>query len=149
MNDILIRDYLEDDLQAVIALTAVWEGEQISIGVRADMPEDLCGCRIWVAEQGGQIVGFAAGREERSTRKSAVLAENERYFELEELYVLPEMRRCGIGDMLFAHAEAFARESGFSHMLLSTSTRDTAAMLRFYVQKQNMQVWSMRLFKEL
>jgi len=149
MNDILIRDQREGDLEAVIALTAAWEKENITLGLRADTPDDLSGCRIWVAEQRGLIVGFAAGREDVSSRKGPVLDENERYFELEELYVSPGLRCRGIGDMLFARAEAFARESGYRRLLLSTATRDTMAMLRFYVKKQGMQVWSMRLFKDL
>ncbi|MBQ3222445.1 MAG: GNAT family N-acetyltransferase [Clostridia bacterium] len=150
MSEILIREATGADLQAVIDLTGVWEAENITFGLRKDTPEDLEGCRIWVAqEEGGRIVGFVAGREDVYKRKSSVLDENEKYFEIEELYVLPEARSQGIGDMLFKRAEEYARAAGYRHILLSTATKDTMAMLRFYVEKQQMQVWSMRLFKEI
>ena len=149
MNDILIRRASEADLEAVMALTGVWEAENITYGLRKDTPDDLDGCVIWVAEDAGRIVGFAAGREDRPKRKTSILDENEAYFELEELYVLPEARKSGLGDRLFRHAEEYARAAGYRRVLLSTATKDTMAMLRFYVQKEGMQVWSMRLFKDL
>ena len=149
MSDILIRRASEADMEAVIALTGVWEAENITYGLRKDTPDDLEGCAVWVAEDQGRIVGFAAGREDRHKRKTSILDENEAYFELEELYVLPEARKDGLGDRLFRTAEEYARAAGYRRMLLSTATKDTMAMLRFYVQKEGMQVWSMRLFKDL
>ena len=149
MSSIPIRRASETDIEAVIALTGVWEAENITYGLRKDTPADLEGCVIWVAEEHGRIVGFAAGREDRPKRKTSILDENEAYFELEELYVLPEARSSGLGDRLFRTAEEYAREAGYRRMLLSTATKDTMAMLRFYVEKEGMQVWSMRLFKDL
>lgn len=149
MNDIVIRRGSAADWPAIINMTGVWEAEDISFGVRRDTPDDLDGCTIWIAETDGRPVGFAAGREDKSPRKSSILAQDERYFELEELYVLPEMRKSGLGNRLFAAAQEYARAQGYRRMLLSTSTKDTLAMLRFYVQKEGMRVWSMRLFKDL
>ena len=149
MNDIVIRRATKADLQAVMDLTGVWESEQITYGLRKDTPEDLEGCVVWVAQQQDRIVGFVAGREEVTKRKTSIMPENERYFEIEELYVLPDARSGGLGDRLFGQAEDYAREAGYKHIMLSTATKATMAMLRFYVQKQEMTVWSMRLFKEL
>ena len=149
MSDILIREALPSDLEAVMDLTGLWEAENITYGLRRDTPEDLEGCIVWVAEENGRIVGFAAGREDVSKRRTSIMPDNERYFELEELYVLPKARKSGLGDRLFRRAESYAREKGFKHIMLSTATKDTMAMLRFYVEKEQMQVWSMRLFKEL
>ena len=149
MSEILIREAAPSDLEAVMDLTGVWEAENITYGLRRDTPEDLEGCVVWIAEEKGRIVGFAAGREDVSKRKTSILGENEAYFELEELYVLPEHRKSGLGDRLFQHAERCARENGYKHLMLSTATKDTMSMLRFYVEKEQMQVWSMRLFKNL
>lgn len=149
MSDILIREALPSDLETVMDLTGLWEAENITYGLRRDTPEDLEGCIVWVAEENGRIVGFAAGRGDISKRRTSILDENEVYFELEELYVLPGARKDGLGDRLFKQAESYAREKGFKHLMLSTATKDTMAMLRFYVEKEQMQVWSMRLFKEL
>lgn len=149
MSEFLIRRASETDIEAVIALTGVWEAENITYGLRKDTPDDLEGCVVWVAEDENRIVGFAAGREDRPKRKTSILDENEAYFELEELYVLPEARSSGLGDRLFRTAEEYARGAGYRRMLLSTATKDTMAMLRFYVEKEQMQVWSMRLFKDL
>ncbi|MDO4741131.1 MAG: GNAT family N-acetyltransferase [Eubacteriales bacterium] len=149
LGEIAIREATPEEAQDIIALTGVWEQENITYGLRKDTPEDLDGCRLWVARREEKTVGFVAAREETSKRRSSILEENERYLEIEELYVLPEERKLGLGDMLFKQAEDYARSAGYRHVLLSTATKDTAAMMRFYVKKQGMTVWSMRMFKEL
>lgn len=149
MNDISIREASLADWDAIIALTGLWEDENISYGVRRDTPEDLEGCKIWVAERGKEMLGFVSGRLDAASRQRSIMPDGEEYFEIEELYVRPEERSGGLGGRLFACAEEYARACGCRHIMLSTSTRDTMAMLRFYQQRQQMQVWSMRLFKEI
>lgn len=149
MNEITIRCATDADLPAISSLTVEWERENITYGLVRDTVEDLETWRIWVAERAGTIIGFLAGHVDLTRERSSVMPEDELYFEIEELYVTPPDRGSGVGDMLFQHVEAVLRAEGCRHIMLTTATKDTQAILRFYAQKEGMQVWSMRLFKHL
>lgn len=53
---------------------------------------------------------------------------------VEDLYVVPERRRCGIGKMLFNHAVAEAKSSGCRRLELNVLDWNTPA-IRFYESK--------------
>ena len=149
MSELRIRKAMEKDLPAIANLTIAWEQEDITFGLQRDTVEDLAAWRIWVAEREGQITGFLAGHSARTRERTSVMPADEPYFEIEELYVCANERRNGVGDLLFRHVETILREEGFRHIMLTTATKDAHAMLRFYEQKEDMRVWSMRLFKHL
>lgn len=67
---------------------------------------------FWVATRDDAIVGSVAIR-----RKDAVTAE------LKRLYLRESERGTGLGQRLFAHAERFARESGYARLWLDSSRR--------------------------
>ena len=149
MSNIIIRSATEADLPAISSLTMEWEQENITYGLVHDSVEDLALWRIWVAERAGRIIGFLAGHADCTEERTSIMPEHEPYFEVEELYVTKSERSAGAGDMLFRYAEAALKEEGFRHIMLTTATKDTQAMLRFYAQREGMQVWSMRSFKHL
>ena len=70
------------------------------------------------------------------------------YFEVEELYVVPERRSQGIGSKLFRYAEE-AVKSEAEYMVLSTATKNWRAVFHFYLDELDMTFWSARLFKRI
>ena len=70
------------------------------------------------------------------------------FFEVEELYVVPERRSGGIGAALFAYAEEAVRADA-DFMMLSTATKNWRAVFHFYLDVMDMQFWSARLFKRI
>ena len=81
--------------------------------------------RIFVAEQGGRVVGFSA-------IQAAVPQEEPDdppgpYALLSDLVVLPEARRAGVGRSLLERAEAFARAEGATVLCLGVLARNRGA----------------------
>ncbi len=70
------------------------------------------------------------------------------YFEVEELYVIPERRSQGIGEALFRHVEGAVKNEA-QYMVLSTATKNWKAIFHFYLDELDMQFWSARLFKKI
>lgn len=146
----LIREAELNDalLETLIALSKDWEAERSCHGYRANTRADIEGNRIFLAEENGAVVGYLFGHMERSEKQSSVMPDGTPYFELEELYVVPERRSAGVGAALFTHAEA-ALKSDTEYILLSTATKNARAILHFYMDVLDMQFWSARLFKRI
>jgi GNAT superfamily N-acetyltransferase len=66
-------------------------------------------CEALVAEEENQIIGFAVFYTSYSTWKGPCMY-------LEDLYVLPEHRRTGIGHLLFDQLVALTKERGYARM---------------------------------
>ena len=138
----------EDALAALLALSRDWEAEGSCTGYRANVAEDLAGCRVFLAEADGRVLGYLFGRHCPASRETSVMPEGTPCFEVEELYVRPECRSRGVGAALFRHAETAVRgEDAF--IVLSTATKNRRAILHFYIDELGMDFWSARLYKPL
>jgi putative acetyltransferase len=120
-----IRDYTLTDAETVLALiTSVLTSYGFSPdigGLHRDLElvakrytQDRSG--FWVAERGGALVGTVAVR-----RKDEITCE------LKRLYVNLAARGHGVGQLLYTHAETFARSAGYDKMWLDSSRRFTEA----------------------
>jgi len=67
---------------------------------------------LWVIEKDGAVVGTVAVRPKEGAT-----------CELKRLYVHPRARGAGLGQRLYAHAEAFARAAGYQAIWLDSSRR--------------------------
>ncbi len=139
----------EAALSRLIALSADWEAEQSCYGYRKNTREDLQGRRVFAAEDGGSIVGYLFGRQVAAKSQRSVMPDGTPYFEIEELYIVPALRSRGIGQALFLCAESVLRAEGIPYLMLSTATKNTRAILHFYLDEIGMTLWSARLFKKL
>lgn len=132
----------------LIRLSGEWETEGSCRGYRANTPEDLTGRRVFLAEENGEIHGYLFGIRTVAERTSTVMEKGTPFFEVEELYVVPEWRNRGIGRKLFAFAEAQVRDEA-EVILLSTATKNWRAVLHFYLEELDLEFWSATLFKRL
>jgi GNAT superfamily N-acetyltransferase len=71
---------------------------------------------FWVAEVDGEIVGTVAVRPK-----------DDRTCEIKRLYLRADKRGAGLGQRLYAHAEAFARRAGYARIWLDSSRRFASA----------------------
>ena len=83
--------------------------------------------RPWVAERGGEILGFAT----TTPAKSEWLPPPEGAGELTNLYLEPDAIGTGVGRMLYEHAVDDLRERGFNPLLV-WAFRDNHRARRFY-----------------
>jgi putative acetyltransferase len=120
-----IRDYTHIDAEPVLALITSVLAEYGFCpdvgGLHRDLElvaerygRDRSG--FWVASRDGGLVGTVAVRPRHGLT-----------CELKRLYVNPTARGVGIGQLLFTHAEAFARSAGYERMWLDSSRRFTQA----------------------
>ncbi len=136
-------------LEDLIAMSADWEAENSCHGYRKNDRSDIVGNRVFLAEQDGAVLGYLFGATEKSERPSSVMAEGTSYFEIEELYVVPERRSEGIGRALFRFVEREVQAMGIEYIMLSTATKNYKSILHFYIDELGMEFWSARLFKRI
>ena len=135
-------------LAILIGMSEDWAAENSCFGYRANGKSDIEGNRIFFAEEKDAVVGYLFGKVYESEQMRSIMPEGTPYFEVEELYVIPEKRSQGIGETLFRHVEDAVRSEA-EYMVLSTATKNWKAILHFYLDELDMQFWSARLFKEI
>ncbi len=137
-----------DVLSGLIRLSEDWAAEGSCYGYRPNERADIEGNRIFLAEDGGETVGYLFGRIRKSEQMKSIMPEGTPYFEVEELYVIPGRRSQGIGGELFRYAEEAVRPDA-RYMVLSTATKNWKAVFHFYLDELGMSFWSARLFKKI
>jgi GNAT superfamily N-acetyltransferase len=137
----------------VAGLYRQWEAEGITWGLTAETVADLrakLNPFFLVAELGGEIVGFVAGRVRRAYAAPpdnlAVFPGGATYLEVEDLYVVEHARRAGIGTRLVERVLAAARGQGIKHSTVFSATKDTAQISRFY-ERFGYRPWGVQFFK--
>ena len=148
MDKLIIRKSSASDIQEIVELTKMWEKEQITFGLKCDSNDYVSSHISWVAVKNKKVIGFLFGNIEKA-KKMSITDKKVSYFEVEEAYVIPEYRSNGIGEKLFSILEDYLNNIDVPYYLLSTATKDYDSILNFYVNKQNMSVWNIRLFKKL
>ena len=138
----------ETVLAALIRLSEAWAAENSCYGYHPNDRSDIEGNRIFLAEDDGDIVGYLLGKLCKSEQVRSIMPEETPFFEVEELYVVPERRSQGIGEKLFRYAEDAVKAEA-EYMMLSTATKNWKAIFHFYLDELNMEFWSARLFKKI
>ena len=135
-------------LEKLLQLSALWAAEQNCYGYYPNTEADIAGKRIFLAEDEDGIEAYLLGKVESAKNMKSIMPEGTQYFEVEELYVVPEKRSQGIGKALFRFAEEkIKKEAEF--IVLSTASKNSKAILHFYLDELEMQFWSARLFKKV
>lgn len=135
-------------LAKLIKLSEDWTAENSCYGYRANDKSDIDGNRIFFAEEEGEVIGYLFGKIYKSERMKSIMPEGTPYFEVEELYVIPEKRSQGIGEKLFRYVEDIVKSEA-EYMVLSTATKNWKAIFHFYLDELEMQFWNARLFKRI
>ncbi|MBR4443223.1 MAG: GNAT family N-acetyltransferase, partial [Clostridia bacterium] len=145
MNGVTIREtpLTEAVLETLIAFSRDWEAENSCHGYRANERADIEGMRIFLAEENGRVIGYLFGRPFRSEKASSIMPDGTPYFEIEELYVVPERRSRGVGRALMAAAEQAVKGEA-EYIMLSTASKNWRAVLHFYIDEAGMEFWSAR-----
>lgn len=141
-------DLNETVLAKLISFSEDWAAENSCYGYRPNDKSDIEGNRIFFTEDNGDIVGYLFGKVCGSKQMKSIMPEGTPFFEVEELYVIPEKRSQGVGEKLFRFAEDAVKAEA-EYMVLSTATKNWKAIFHFYIDELNMNFWSARLFKKI
>ena len=145
IHEAILNDEVSEQL---IRFSEDWAAENSCYGYRPNDKTDIEGRRIFLAEDGGTVTGYLFGKVCRSEQMKSVMPEGTPYFEVEELYVVPEKRSQGIGAKLFRYAEEAVKQEA-EYMVLSTATKNWKAIFHFYLDELDMTFWSARLFRKI
>ena len=137
----------EKILSCLIAFSCDWEKENSTYGYRANTKEDIEGNRIFVAVKDDRIIAYLFGHQEHSENMRSIMKEGTSFFEVEELYVIPEERNQGIGTKLFRYLEESLSEE--EYIVISNATKNNKSILHFYLNELDMEFWSARLYKKI
>ncbi len=140
-----LSESLSDEL---IRLSVDWEAEKSCHGYRKNDPNDLKDRTVFTARSDSRLVGYLFGIPAVSKEASSVMPKDTPYFEVEELYIVPEMRSKGIGKRLMVTLEQ-SLDGSVKALMLSTATKNWKAILHFYLDEVGMEFWNARLFKIL
>lgn len=141
------RTPLGDTADQLIGLSRRWVEENCSYGIvineEADLSEPLV-----VALDGDRIIGYCFGHYYNQEKRTSCIAAGSTCFSIDELYVLPEYRRSGIGKRLFQMLEEEVK-SQCSYITLTTSTKNYKGILKLYVDELEMNFHNAFLIKNL
>jgi GNAT superfamily N-acetyltransferase len=144
----ILRPGRDDDAEGFIRLIgACWsEYPGCILDVDGELPElralatyfASAGGALWVAEQGGRVIGMAAARP----------MFQDAAWEICKVYVAREARGSGLAHSLLGTAETHARSAGAERLVLWTDTRFEAAH-RFYEKRGFVRQGSIRILDDL
>lgn len=135
-----------DTISCLIDLSCLWAEENCSYGMVANEKEDLKE-PLAVALDGERIIAYCFGDYCTQERQTSYIPIGSRCFSLDELYVLPQYRRQGVGRTLFCMMEQRVSEE-CEFITLSTSTKNYKAILHLYVEELGMDFHSAFLIKK-
>lgn len=134
--------------EILLRFSSDWAVENSCRGYCANELSDLEGNRVFLAWDEEEAVGYLFGKNYQSSNATSVIPEHTPCFEVDELYVIPSRRSCGIGRGLFTFVQQqVSREA--EYITLSTATKNARAILHFYMDELGMEFWSARLFLPL
>ena len=151
MKQILIRECTHQDLESIFQLDQLWDEEGVAYvftyGNREEFIADFERFQKYflVAESSGQIIGYINGSVRVNT-KVEVLPKQERYLEIENIYVRPEYRGRHVGGDLIERLLTVAEQNGIKRFVVSTVTKDTDRILKFY-RRYGFKPWFVELFR--
>ena len=137
--------------KAVANLQKQWESEAITYGFIADIEEEILAYDkdyFYVALDGETIVGYVIGEAKINDQDNYmnVFPMNEKYLQVNDLYIAPTCRSKSIGAELLTIVEEKAKEKGIEHIFLSSAAIDAEAVCRFY-EKNGFKIWTTMFFK--
>jgi ribosomal protein S18 acetylase RimI-like enzyme len=151
MKKIPIRQCTHRDIDGIFQLENAWEEEGISYVFNPVSREDFMTeferfkKYYFVAESEGRIVGYINGSVQVND-KVDVLPKGVTYFDVENLYVLPEFRDGHVGGDLLDRLLATAAQDGIERFIVGSVTKDMDRILKFY-KRHGFTPWHVQFFK--
>jgi GNAT superfamily N-acetyltransferase len=153
MIPMITRACLLDDLDAIAAMCQLWQAEDITRNYRADSVPELRS-RIseffLVAELDGRLVGFLIAQPKPTGGDEidgAFIDPQSHYLDIQDLYVLPDIRGRGVGSALMRAVVTHAKARNLRCSMVYSANKDYAQTARFY-EKCGYKMWHIFMTRE-
>lgn len=148
---ITYKQFENSNAKAVANLQKQWEIEAITYGFVADTEDEILAYDkdyFYVALDGETVIGYVTGESKANDKDNYmnVFPMNEKYLQVNDLYIAPACRSKSIGAELLTIVEEKAKRNGIEHIFLSSATMDAEAVRRFY-EKNGFKIWTTMFFK--
>lgn len=145
----IIKFAEKEDIKAIVVLSKNFEEELCCNGIKADNEEFFKDKKIVVVKLNNEIVGYCYGNEEIKGRDTSFFKKGQKSFYLEEIYIKPEFRNKKLGDKMFSFIQDYAKSISCELLETTAVSKDYKKLLKFYIDKQDMQFWSANLIKKI
>lgn len=149
INGCQIRFATKDECANVSALSHQFAQENCCNGIIADNENYFFDKNVVVCVYDGEIVGYAYGEFDEEDKNKSYANKGDKYFYLDEMYVVPRMRCHGVGKMLFQFLEENAVLNNAKTIRLNAVSKDFVKLLNFYINVLGMDFWSAYLIKQI
>ena len=146
----LIRQAKENDIPAVSTLGTRFFREVPTFGLIPRTEDELKKLDlkfIWVVEEHEKIAGYAICLPEKYGGQN-IFHEDDKILELDEIYLLPEIRGKGTGSKLLDIIVKYAKKEGFTKFFIYSSVKDLTPIISFY-RKNGLKTWAVQFYKDL
>lgn len=152
MMNITYKQFENFYAKTVAKLQKQWESEAITYGFVADTEDEILAYDkdyFYVAFDAETIVGYVIGETKTNDQDNYmnVFPMNEKYLQVNDLYIAPAHRSKSIGSELLTIVEEKAKRNGIEHIFLSSATIDAEVVRRFY-EKNGFKIWTTMFFKQ-
>ena len=149
--EIKYRPFENTDTKDIIILQNEWVKENITYGYCADSDDEIVNYDkeyFYVSLDGGRVVGYVTAEicVNNGSGYMNVFPKGAKYLRVNDLYVSTAYRNNSIGEKLLTIVEEKATGNGIQHFYISSATKDTEAVRRFY-QRNGYQIWTTVFFK--
>ena len=147
---IFYKKFNEKFLEGVMELEKAWVIEDITYGIVESGKDYFLNVDknyFFVAIDKAKIIGYIIS-EIIYKNEYNIFPKDVKFIRVNDLYVLKEYRSKGIGKKLLYTTETEAQNNGINHILLSTATKDTDTIIKFY-ERNGYKIWTTSLFKNI
>lgn len=147
---VTVRTTRRDDLPCIADMQREWAAKDCPWGYVPRSESELAELDLAlgvVAERDGEIVGYALCAP-RDHEGACVFGADDRVIEIQDLWVVAELRGCGIGSRIVEEVQRVARGNGYTKLLTYSSAKDLDPVLRFY-RGTGFRTWNAQVFMDL
>jgi N-acetylglutamate synthase-like GNAT family acetyltransferase len=148
MKKYRIRDATENDRDVIMNLQKKWEVEDITFGYTHSEKikiDNSINEYFIVLTIDKNVVGFISGKIKQANDLN-IFCENEKYLDIEDLYIEKEYRGMGYGKHLVDAIMKKSNSNGIKRVLVYSATKDVERITKFY-KCCGMSSWYVELFK--
>lgn len=149
ISSIVIRFALKSECDILENLSKQFASENCCNGVVADNKEYFFDKKVAVCVLNNNVVGYAYGSLETEQKQKSYALVGDKYFYLDEIYVLPQYRCFGLGKKLYKFLEEYAKSCQAKTIRVNAVSKDYFKLLNFYVTELGMDFWSAFLVKNI